>query len=202
MNSTWIESNGCMRCWCENGRSRCIAEGCIAPPCENPRQIANVCCPVCDQPELGSEIDASRPLKDRCPPLDRCSLVCEYGLVKDDQGCLQCTCATMSCPTPLCTLKFDRSKKPYCACLSSHGLGCQSFHCDKHCPYNYSLDKETGCPKCECDPCPTLSCNKNCTYGLKRNDIGCSICVCQSETRVLAILSHESVDFQARPRRG
>ena len=32
MNSTWIESNGCMKCWCENGESRCVAEGCIAPP--------------------------------------------------------------------------------------------------------------------------------------------------------------------------
>ena len=70
MNSTWIESNGCMRCWCENGRSRCIAEGCIAPPCENPRQITNVCCPVCDDLKVNHspEID----LNDTTTSIHKC----------------------------------------------------------------------------------------------------------------------------------
>jgi hypothetical protein len=186
MNSTWIESNGCMRCWCENGRSRCIAEGCIAPPCENPRQIANVCCPVCDDVETSkasqSNVEPSELFTNRCPSLSKCSLVCEYGLARNDQGCLQCTCATMSCPMPLCTLKTDRSMKSFCSCLSPNDLHCQSFNCDKHCPYNYSIDSETGCPTCECNPCPILICTKNCTYGLKRNDVGCPICVCESKT--------------------
>ncbi|CAF5193259.1 unnamed protein product, partial [Rotaria magnacalcarata] len=93
MNSTWIESNGCMRCWCENGRSRCMAEGCIAPPCENPRQIANVCCPVCDDEEKDNEeyLDdiisipqsVSQTSVYKCPQLDNCLLVCEHGLTKD-----------------------------------------------------------------------------------------------------------------------
>ncbi|CAF0912439.1 unnamed protein product [Rotaria sp. Silwood1] len=192
MNSTWIESNGCMRCWCENGRSRCIAEGCIAPPCENPRQIANVCCPVCDDPDndidYSHEIDASispqiQPTTDKCPRLDKCLLVCEHGLAKDEQGCLQCACSTMSCPSPLCTLKFDRSSKQYCSCISPNGLNCGQLNCDKHCPYNYSIDKKTGCPTCECNPCPLLTCTKNCTYGLKRNEVGCPICVCKSNIK-------------------
>jgi len=182
MNSTWLESNGCMRCWCENGRSRCIAEGCIAPPCENPRQIANVCCPVCDDIELTNnslmKIDSSQSkTNEQCPLLEKCSLVCEYGLARDEQGCYQCSCASMSCPTPLCVLKIDQSMKSYCSCQTPQ---CGPFACDKHCPYNYSIDRKTGCPKCECNPCPTLICTKNCTYGMKRNDIGCPICVCES----------------------
>ncbi|CAF1267694.1 unnamed protein product [Rotaria sordida] len=191
MNSTWIESNGCMRCWCENGQSRCIAEGCIAPPCENPRQIANVCCPVCDDDdddddeEYLQNIDTitqsiSQTLIYKCPILNNCLIVCEHGLTKDEHGCFQCACSTMSCPTPLCTLKFDKLSKQYCLCLPPINTNCQPFHCDKHCPYNYSIDYKTGCPYCACNSCPQLICTKNCTYGLKKNDIGCSICVCES----------------------
>lgn len=186
MNSTWIESNGCMRCWCENGRSRCIAEGCIAPPCENPRQIANVCCPVCDHNENESfplnKFNSSNSIRNQCPSLEKCSLVCEFGLTRDEQGCLQCQCALMSCPTPWCTLKVDRSKKSFCQCSTSPELNCPTLICEKHCPYNYSVDIDTGCPRCECNPCPTLACKKNCTYGLKRNEVGCPICVCQSKS--------------------
>jgi hypothetical protein len=113
MNSTWIESNGCMRCSCVNGQSSCIAEGCIAPPCENPGQIDDVCCPVCGYDEYSKEIDLtiqsiSQTPTHKCPKLDKCLLVCEHGLTKDEQGCLQCACSTMSCPAPLCTLKFDK----------------------------------------------------------------------------------------------
>ena len=184
MNSTWIESNGCMRCWCENGRSRCIAEGCIAPPCENPRQIANVCCPVCDHTDSGdftpAVFDALDSKSNLCPSLEKCSLVCEYGLTRNEEGCAECACATMSCPTPMCSLKIDKSHKSYCSCRSAPELHCPSLLCDKHCPYSYSIDTQTGCLQCECNPCPTLSCTKNCTYGLKRNEVGCPICVCQS----------------------
>lgn len=190
MNSTWFESNGCMRCWCEDGRSRCVAEGCIAPPCENPRQIANVCCPVCDDVETNDEsysqeidslIAPRFPITtDQCPILNDCSLVCEHGLAKDEQGCFQCTCSTMSCPSPLCTLKFDRSSKQYCSCTSPSNLNCGQLNCDKYCPYNYSTNSQTGCPTCECNPCPQLICTKNCTYGLKRNEAGCPICVCET----------------------
>ena len=183
MNSTWLESNGCMRCWCENGRSRCIAEGCIAPPCENPRQIDNVCCPVCDDVDVTNtsliKTDSSQSkANEQCPLLEKCSLVCEYGLTRDARGCYQCSCASMSCPAPLCTLKIDATMKAYCSCQTPQ---CGPFNCDKHCPYHYSIDRQTGCPKCECNPCPTLICTKNCTYGMKRNDIGCPICVCESE---------------------
>ena len=187
MNSTWMEANGCMRCWCENGRSRCIAEGCIVPPCENPRQIANVCCPVCDAddhvyPEIDSIIQTiAQPSSDQCPELKNCQLICEHGLTKDDQGCLQCACSTISCPIPLCTLKFDSSSKQYCSCLSPSNRQCAPFNCDKHCPYNYTIDPNTGCPSCACNPCPPLACTKNCTYGLKRNEIGCPLCVCESK---------------------
>ena len=188
MNSTWIESNGCMRCWCENGRSRCIADGCIAPPCENPRQIANICCPVCDDDldddpsymPINSLSAASHPKK--CPDLDGCLLTCEHGLAKDEHGCLQCACSAISCPSPLCTLKFDPVSKPYCSCQSPTDRKCAPFNCEKHCPYSYILDKDTGCPTCACNPCPPLVCTKNCTYGLKRNEIGCPICVCDSNT--------------------
>lgn len=187
MNSTWIESNGCMRCWCENGRSRCMAEGCIAPPCENPRQIANVCCPVCDieDEKYSHRIDSitqsiSQTSIYKCPALANCLLICEHGLAKDEHGCTQCACATMSCPTPLCTLKFDKSSKQYCFCSPPSNTNCRQFHCDKHCPYNYSIDKKTGCPYCACNPCPQLICTKNCTYGLKKNEVGCPICVCES----------------------
>ena len=195
MNSTWLESNGCMRCWCEEGRSRCLAEGCIAPPCENPRQIANVCCPVCDDlqdneaystEQIHSMVTSQSQLTtDRCPPIDHCLSVCEHGLAKDEQGCLLCACSTMSCPSPLCTLKFDRLSKQYCSCMSPIGLNCGQLNCDKHCPFNYSLDTQTGCPMCECNPCPVLSCTKNCTYGLKRNEVGCPICVCKSNFTIL-----------------
>ncbi|CAF3477086.1 unnamed protein product [Rotaria sp. Silwood1] len=193
MNSTWIESNGCMRCWCENGRSRCIAEGCIAPPCENPRQIANVCCPVCDDDDDDDENKGqySQDLDTitqsiiqtsiyKCPILNNCLLVCEHGLTKDEHGCFQCACSTMSCPTPLCTLKFDKLSKQYCLCKPPLNTNCQQFYCDKHCPYSYSIDKKTGCPYCACNSCPQLICKKNCTYGLKKNDVGCPICVCES----------------------
>ncbi|CAF3566866.1 unnamed protein product [Rotaria socialis] len=193
MNSTWIESNGCMRCWCEEGRSRCIAEGCIAPPCDNPRQIENVCCPVCgddddeddDLPNIDATTSSSssqlQPTINKCPKLDKCLLTCEHGLTKDEQGCAQCACSTMSCPSPLCTLKFDRLSQQYCSCVSPHDLNCGQLNCDKHCPYNYSIDKRTGCPTCECNPCSLLACTKNCTYGLKRNEVGCPICVCESD---------------------
>jgi hypothetical protein len=185
MNSTWIESNGCMRCWCENGRSRCMAEGCIAPPCDNPRQITNVCCPVCDDEEYSQEIDTmiqtiSQTSIHKCPSLDNCLLVCAHGLAKDEYGCFQCACSTMSCPAPLCTLKFDKLSKQYCLCLSPLDSNCEELKCDKHCPYNYAIDKRTGCPYCACNPCPQLICTKNCTYGLKKNEVGCPICVCQS----------------------
>ena len=187
MNSTWVESNGCMRCWCENGRSRCIAEGCIAPPCENPRQIANVCCPVCDDDAMEDDPtedysqELPSPSAQKCPSLTDCLLVCEHGLTKDEHGCFQCACSTMSCPSPLCTLKFDQSSKQYCLCLPPAGSQCGQLQCDKHCPYNYSMDTKTGCPICACNPCPQLICTKNCTFGLKRNEVGCPICVCQSE---------------------
>ncbi|CAF3587838.1 unnamed protein product [Adineta steineri] len=189
MNSTWIESNGCMRCWCEEGRSRCIADGCIAPPCENPRQIENVCCPVCDDFEdqnrkihnTDSRLSSQSPLTtNKCPLLEKCLLECEHGLAKDEQGCLLCACSTMSCPSPLCTLKFDRSLKQFCSCISPNDLNCGQLNCDKHCPYNYLINKITGCLTCECNPCPTLTCTKNCTYGLRRNEVGCPICVCES----------------------
>ncbi len=189
MNSTWMESNGCMKCWCEDGRSRCIAEGCIAPPCENPRQIDNVCCPVCDDHEdeyqYSQEVDStilsqSQLTTNKCPQLDKCLLVCEHGLAKDEQGCLLCACSTMSCPSPLCTLKFDRTSKQYCECISPNGRNCEQLNCNKHCPYNYTINKNTGCPICQCNPCPILICTKNCTYGLKRNEVGCPICVCES----------------------
>ncbi|CAF5224353.1 unnamed protein product, partial [Rotaria magnacalcarata] len=150
MNSTWIESNGCMRCWCEEGRSRCIAEGCIAPHCDNPRQIENVCCPVCDDDDDDDDDDlpnidtttssSSSQLQstiNKCPKLDKCLLTCEHGLTKDEQGCSQCACSTMSCPSPLCNLKFDRLSKQYCSCVSPHDLNCGLLNCDKHCPYNY-----------------------------------------------------------------
>jgi hypothetical protein len=178
MNSTWIESNGCMRCWCENGRSRCFAEGCIAPPCENPRQIANVCCPVCDELINGHTTPMS---VDLCPPLHRCTLVCEFGLIRDAQGCLQCVCASMTCPSPHCTLVIGQSSKSYCSCSSTLDRHCPSMICDKHCPYNYAVDNATGCLTCDCSPCPTLVCTKNCTYNLKKNEVGCPICVCQSK---------------------
>jgi len=186
MNSTWIESNGCMKCWCENGESRCVAEGCIAPPCENPRQIANICCPVCDIDEdngdVSSELDLIIESPSRlCPELQYCSLSCEHGLVKDDHGCSQCLCSSLSCPMPYCTLKFNRfSRKEFCSCSSYENKSCPSFNCDKHCPYNYTIDERTGCPSCACNPCPPLICTKNCTYGLKQNEIGCPLCVCES----------------------
>ena len=190
MNSTWIESNGCMRCWCENGISRCVAEGCIAPPCDNPREIENVCCPVCDDPEVEHqsppEISSQTQLTiNKCPQLEKCFLTCEHGLTKDEHGCLQCACSTMSCPSPFCTLKFGKLSKQYCSCTSPNGLNCGQFDCDKHCPYDYSVDKETGCPTCQCNSCPILTCTKNCTYGLKRNEVGCSICVCESNIIIL-----------------
>ena len=189
MNSTWLESNGCVRCWCENGQSQCTAQLCVAPPCENPRQIANVCCPVCDDPEdeilHALETDSTIALPSQlttknCPPLDKCLLVCEHGLVKDEQGCFLCACSMMSCPSPLCTLKVDRFSKQYCSCSSPTGLNCGELNCDKHCPYGYALDKQTACPICECNPCPLFICPKNCTYGLKRNEMGCPICICES----------------------
>ncbi|CAF3778984.1 unnamed protein product [Adineta steineri] len=198
MNSTWIESDGCMRCWCENGRSRCLAEGCIAPPCENPRQIANVCCPVCDyedQNNFEKNLSIIQPISKtsiyKCPKLDNCLLVCEHGLTKDEHGCFQCACSTMSCPTPLCTIKFEKVSKQYCLCSSPPGLNCGELHCDKHCPYSYSINEQTGCPYCACNPCPQLSCTKNCTYGLKKNEVGCPICVCKSNlTSTTALVVH------------
>jgi len=195
MNSTWLESNGCMRCWCENGQSRCLAEGCIAPPCDNPRQLPDVCCPVCDDSDVTHPyaIDTyqSGLTTDKCPQLDKCSLVCEHGLAKDEQGCLQCTCSTMSCPSPLCTLKFDRTSKQYCECISPNGRNCEQLNCNKHCPYNYTINKNTGCPICQCNPCPILICTKNCTYGLKRNEVGCPICVCESnKTKHTDLITH------------
>ncbi|UJR36808.1 hypothetical protein I4U23_029522 [Adineta vaga] len=185
MNSTWMESNGCMRCWCENGRSRCFAEGCIAPPCDNPRQIENVCCPVCDDADVDDHNNvypatSTLTTTNTCPQLEKCSLICEHGLAKDAQGCFICACSTMACPAPLCTFKIDRAAKQYCACTSPTGLNCGELNCAKHCPYNYTINKETGCPMCECNSCPVLACTKNCTYGLKRNEIGCPICVCGS----------------------
>jgi hypothetical protein len=202
MNSTWIESNGCMQCWCENGQSRCLAVGCIAPPCENPRQIENVCCPVCDDDEHYSQEtnsmsqSISKTLVYKCPKLDNCLLTCEHGLTKDEHGCLQCACSSMSCPTPLCTLKFEKLSKQYCLCLPPSGTNCRELYCDKHCPYNYSIDETTGCPYCACNSCPQLICTKNCTYGLKRNDIGCQICVCESH-----LTSNTDLLVQSWPRR-
>jgi len=202
MNSTWIESNGCMQCWCENGQSRCLAVGCIAPPCENPRQIENVCCPVCDDEEHYSQEtnsmsqSISKTLVYKCPKLDNCLLTCEHGLTKDEHGCLQCACSSMSCPAPLCTLKFEKLSKQYCLCLPPSGTNCRELYCDKHCPYNYSIDETTGCPYCACNSCPQLICTKNCTYGLKRNDIGCQICVCESHLN-----SNPDLVVQSWPRR-
>ena len=187
MNSTWIESNGCMRCWCENGRSRCIVEGCIAPPCDNPRQIANVCCPICDDDikenteDINSMTQSISPTSiHKCSTLENCSLECEFGFAKDEHGCIQCICLNMSCPKPLCTTEFDRLSKQYCSCLPPYGTNCGQLYCDKHCPYEYLVNQTTGCPYCACDPCPKLNCTKNCTYGLKTNAFGCSICICES----------------------
>ncbi|CAF4817339.1 unnamed protein product, partial [Rotaria magnacalcarata] len=53
----------------------------------------------------------------KCPQLDNCLLVCEHGLTKDEHGCFQCACSTMSCPSPFCTLKFDNVSNQYCLCL-------------------------------------------------------------------------------------
>jgi von Willebrand factor type C domain/Antistasin family len=187
MNSTWMESNGCMKCWCENGRSRCIAEGCIVPACENPRQIANICCPVCD---IDNQIDHSLALIDySCPTMDHCQLLCEHGRVRDDQGCYLCQCSTITCPMPMCTLKFDsNTSKQFCSCFIMSNSNCSSFNCDKHCPYNYTIDTRNGCPLCACNPCPLLICTKNCTFGLKRNEIGCPLCVCESQS--ISIVEH------------
>ena len=154
--------------------------------CENPRQIANICCPVCDIDEdngdVSSELDLIIESPSRlCPELQYCSLSCEHGLVKDDHGCSQCLCSSLSCPMPYCTLKFNRfSRKEFCSCSSYENKSCPSFNCDKHCPYNYTIDERTGCPSCACNPCPPLICTKNCTYGLKQNEIGCPLCVCES----------------------
>ncbi|CAF1390037.1 unnamed protein product [Adineta ricciae] len=198
MNSTWIESDGCMRCSCENGRSRCIAEGCIAPPCENPRQIANVCCPVCDIDEHKNSEEVNSAVTTsihKCPKLDNCLLVCEHGLTKDEHGCSQCACSTMSCPAPYCTLKFEKLSKQYCLCSSPPDRKCDELRCDKHCPYSYAVDEKTGCPHCACNPCPQLICTKNCTYGLKRNEVGCPICVCESD-----LPSKTDITVQSWPR--
>ncbi|CAF1065564.1 unnamed protein product, partial [Didymodactylos carnosus] len=168
INSTWIESNGCIKCFCENGRSRCFVEGCIAPPCENPRQIANVCCPVCDDPpeyhHLIDQVQHKNPHK--CPLLTAdCKLECEHGLSKDERGCLICQCLTMTCPS-FCTLKYKTQHQQYCQCYPPSPsstvehlpfYNCTQFNCDKNCPYNYSVDQQTGCPYCECNPCPILS---------------------------------------------
>ena len=137
MNSTWMESNGCMKCWCENGRSRCVVEGCIAPPCENPRQVANVCCPVCADDDRPIDFHLEPIIIHRCPP----------------------------------------------------------FVCDKHCPYNYTIDTHTGCPQCQCNSCPPLNCIKNCTYGLKQNELGCPLCICESQRN-----STNRLDFPSWPR--
>ena len=211
MNSTWLESNGCMRCWCDNGQSRCIAEGCIAPPCENPRQIDNVCCPVCDDPgdkdQYSQTFDKIPPswlplTTSKCPLLNSCSLVCEHGLAKDEHGCLQCACSIMSCPLPLCTLKFNVSlSKEYCSCQSPDSHNCEQLDCYKHCPYNYLIDNKTSCLTCQCNPCPRLICTKNCTYGLKRNEIGCLICVCEGSSIINNSVKYTDLIPSSWPRR-
>lgn len=160
MNSTWVESNGCMKCWCEDGRSRCVVEGCIAPPCENPRQIANVCCPVCMTEERTIDSATSNQIENACPNLDHCRLSCSNGYLRDQNGCSLCNCSI--------PIQFQIDQ-------------CPTLICDKHCPYSFSIDDHTGCPLCQCNPCPPLHCLKNCTYGLKKNEIGCPLCICESQ---------------------
>uniref|UniRef100_A0A0N5AAR7 Cysteine-rich motor neuron 1 protein n=1 Tax=Syphacia muris TaxID=451379 RepID=A0A0N5AAR7_9BILA len=152
-NETW-QKDDCTSCACaDEGVHHCQKHMCQVN-CDNPKKVPGRCCPVCDAP-----LFMTNPLT--CPAMEPCPLRCEYGLLRDAQGCFQCKCAPA---------------------VVSSGANCTELTestCDKFCPHGYDRDYE-GCAACKCAKCPTLhQCYKHCLYGFETNAYGCPICKCR-----------------------
>ncbi|VDD92582.1 unnamed protein product, partial [Enterobius vermicularis] len=152
-NETW-QKDDCTSCSCAaEGVHHCQKHMCQVD-CDNPKKVPGQCCPVCDAP-----LFMANPLT--CPAMEHCPLRCEYGLLRDAQGCFQCACAPMIRPTA-----------PNCSELTE-------TTCDKFCPHGYDRDGR-GCATCKCAKCPPLhQCYKHCLYGFESNVYGCPICKCR-----------------------
>ncbi|KAI0978588.1 hypothetical protein GJ496_004885 [Pomphorhynchus laevis] len=114
-----------------------------------------------------------------CSAIDKsvllnCNLTCEFGLQRGVGGCLQCSCAALSCfSVCLYGHSFYESTRRSCECRSA---GCKRIHCDKICIHGFQESNQ--CTVCKCRPCPKLNCTNTCIYGIRFNSYGCLTCDC------------------------
>ncbi|ELU12576.1 hypothetical protein CAPTEDRAFT_156919, partial [Capitella teleta] len=187
-DDTWLRDE-CVTCNCQEGRVYCVAQLC-QPRCAHPRKVPGVCCPVCDAPY--TEVTSTP-----CVELDNCSLICEGGLLLDDDGCPTCQCSRQTGtptenPDDACLVlncKYGMKRDPngveICECeeepvapTTVAPVSCPSMgSCPLQCAFGLRADKN-GCLKCRCRKCPTLECHKKCTHGFRSNSHSCRICKC------------------------
>jgi len=128
---------------------------------------------------------------DTCPKVD-CILGCAF--YTQVSGCLDCKCDPQpTCPALLCATKcaygtlYNEKGCPTCDCEP-----CPPVTCPRYCPYGFTKEISTGCPKCICAEKPTCpnggfagdslsvpnNCPLKCLKGYELDKTGCPTCVC------------------------
>ncbi|XP_014672850.1 PREDICTED: uncharacterized protein LOC106813254 isoform X3 [Priapulus caudatus] len=125
-----------------------------------------------------------------------CRIYCEYGRVKDEQGCDTCECleAPAECPAVRCRnqCEFGRRKDTNgcdtCECNDNTPTTCPRAQCRLFCQRGFKKDTN-GCDICECNDntpttCPRAQCRLFCQRGFKKDTNGCDICECNDALAV------------------
>lgn len=169
---SWMQDD-CTTCHCDFGETSCQMTLCSVP-CTYPRTVPGHCCPQCDDV-------TSFTLPPHCPLLHNCTLICQHGLHKGDDGCYICQCKEFMCDLE-CPMGFlyDPHGHKLCECKPVPTIvpTCSSMEsCQKTCAYGFKKDKH-GCPRCRCNKCPPFHCKKKCPTGYVYNSMGCKLCRC------------------------
>ncbi|KAK6181353.1 hypothetical protein SNE40_009225 [Patella caerulea] len=113
-----------------------------------------------------------------CTETENCSLDCPHGLQKTDKGCFLCKCKEEICNIK-CKFgkKVNEKREEICECVELLEHCPGMDGCNKQCTYGFRKNRN-GCLKCRCKSCPPFNCTKRCLHGYTFNDQGCQLCKC------------------------
>jgi len=116
-----------------------------------------------------------------CPTIN-CLVGCPDGYEVDVDGCKTCNCIKKydTCAKVDCSLGCDfYTQLNGCLdCKCDTKPTCSPMLCLTKCAYGNLYD-DKGCPTCNCEPCPPVTCPRYCPYGFAKDiSTGCPKCIC------------------------